>query len=71
MSSMRTAQIFAWLIFGSIGAAAFIYGWKQKSLRPLVIGILLSVYPYFVPHTIALYAIGIVLTLALFIFPGG
>jgi hypothetical protein len=65
---MNTANILAWVIFGSIGTAAFIYGWKQRSLKPLGIGVLLSVYPYFVQNPIALYAIGVVLTLALFLF---
>ncbi len=67
---MNSAQIIGGLIFGSIGTAAFIYGWKQKSLKPLVIGLLLGGYPYFVSNSIALYAIGIVLTLALFLLPG-
>jgi len=68
---MNTAQIIASLVFGSIGFAAFIYGKKLSSLKPLVIGIILMVYPYLVSNTIVLYAVGIVLTLALFIFPGG
>lgn len=68
---MSSAAIFAWVIFGSIGTAAFIYGWKQKSLKPLVIGVLLTVYPCFVQHPIALYAIGGVLTLVLFVPFGG
>jgi hypothetical protein len=29
------------------------------------------VYPYFVPNTVAVYAIGVILTLALFVLPGG
>jgi hypothetical protein len=68
---MNTAQIIASLVFGSIGFAAFIYGKKLSSLKPLVIGIILMVYPYLVSNTIVLYAVGVVLTLALFIFPGG
>lgn len=64
---MNSATLFAWVIFGSIGAAAFIYGWKQKSLKPLAIGVLLTVYPYFVQDPIALYAIGGVLTVVLFV----
>ena len=67
---MNSAQIIVGLILGSIGTAAFIYGWKQKSLKPLVIGLIMCIYPYFVSNSIALYAIGIVLTLALFFLPG-
>lgn len=65
---MSTANILASVIFGSIGLGAFIYGKKQSSLKALVIGVILMVYPYFVSNPIALYAIGAVLTLLLFIF---
>ena len=68
---MNATQIIASLIFGSIGFAAFIYGKKLSNLKALVIGILLMVYPYLVSNTIVLYAVGIVLTLAIFILPGG
>ena len=58
------------MIFGSIGFGAFIYGKKQSSFSAMMIGALLMAYPYFVANVIALYAIGIILTLALFIFRG-
>jgi len=66
---MNTANIFASVIFGSIGFAAFIYGKKQSSFKALVIGIVLMTYPYFIPSTMAVYIIGIVLTLALTVLP--
>ena len=65
---MNTANIFASVIFGGIGFAAFIYGKKQSNLKALVIGGILMVYPYFVQNPVALYAIGTVLTVMLFIF---
>ncbi len=68
--SMNAAQIIASIIFGSIGFAAFVYGKKQSSLKALVIGILLMVYSYFVTQTIAVYAVGVILTVALFVLPG-
>ena len=64
---MNTTNIFASVIFGSIGFAAFLYGKKQSSFKALVIGMILMVYPYFVPNLIALYAVGVVLTVMLFI----
>ena len=67
---MTTANIFASVIFGSIGFAAFIYGKKQSNFKALVIGIILMVFPYFVPNTVAVYVIGTVLTVALMVFPG-
>ena len=53
------ANIMAYVIFGIIGWYAFNYGRKEKSTKPLVIGIVLMVYPYFVANTILLYAVGI------------
>jgi len=65
---MSSANILASVIFGSIGLAAFIYGKKQLNFKAMVIGIVLMVYPYFVQNPIALFALGGVLTLLLFIF---
>ncbi|MDD5226328.1 MAG: hypothetical protein PHV97_03975 [Candidatus Omnitrophica bacterium] len=65
---MNTANILASVIFGSIGFGALIYGKKQSNLKALVIGVALMVYPYFVPNPIALFTIGAVLTVLLFIF---
>jgi hypothetical protein len=53
-------------IFSIIGWYAFIHGKKEKSWRPMVIGIVLMVYPYFVSNTLLAFAIGIALTAALF-----
>jgi hypothetical protein len=49
------------LLFGSIGLGFFIYGKKQKAVVPLVCGLVLMVFPYFVSNTILLVVIGIVL----------
>ena len=65
---MNTANILASILFWSIGFAAFIYGKKQASFKPMIIGIFLMVYPYFVPNTVAVYAVGAALTVTLFIF---
>jgi len=62
---MNTANILASVIFGGIGFGAFIYGKKQSNLKALVIGVILMVYPYFVQNPIALFAIGVVLTILL------
>src|SRR3990167_840750 len=48
MSTLITA-----IIFSSIGLAYFVYGKKQCQPVPLVIGILLMVYPYFIPGLLA------------------
>lgn len=50
------------LLFSSIGLGFFLYGKKQRAVVPLVCGIVLMIYPYFIPNVIALVTIGIVLT---------
>ena len=42
------AKIIAYIIFGTIGFGAFIYGKKNKLWRAMIVGIALMVYPYFV-----------------------
>jgi len=60
------AKIFAYIIFGAIGFAVFVYGKKNKLVRPTIIGFALMVYPYFFSGTLAIYVAGIVLTAALY-----
>ena len=50
------------LLFGSIGLGYFIYGKQQKAVVPLICGVLLIVFPYFVSNALLLVAIGVVLT---------
>lgn len=56
------------VLFGGIGFVAFIYGKRNTEVRPMIIGILLMGYPYFIRNTIVLYLAGVVLTVALFAF---
>ena len=65
---MSMTNLMAGVIFGAIGFAAFIYGKKQASFKPMVIGIALMAFPYFISNTVAVYAIGAALSIALFIF---
>jgi len=53
-------------LFGIIGMCTFGYGWKEKKIRPIIIGIALMIYPYFVFNAILAFAIGIALTAALY-----
>jgi len=56
------ASTLVWgLLFSSIGFAFCLYGRKQRAVVPLVCGIALMIYPYFIPNLIALIAIGVVL----------
>jgi hypothetical protein len=49
------------LLFGSFGLGFFLYGKKQKAVVPLVCGLILMIFPYFVSNTILLVAIGVML----------
>lgn len=49
------------LLFGSIGLGFFLYGKKQKAIVPLVCGLALMIFPYFVSNSILLVTIGVML----------
>ena len=65
-SDLNVAKIIAYFVFSVIGIAAFVYGKKSQSLRPIIIGIILMGYPYFFSKTIIIYTIGILLTAFLY-----
>ena len=58
---MSAATLLWCLLFSSIGVGFFIYGRKQRAPVPLICGIALAVYPYFVANVFALIAIGVAL----------
>jgi len=49
------------LLFGAFGFAYFLYGKKHKAVVPLICGLTLMIFPYFVVNTIVLAIIGTVL----------
>ncbi|MDD1643372.1 MAG: hypothetical protein LUQ29_08920 [Methylococcaceae bacterium] len=55
------AELLWGLLFSSIGLGFFVYGRKQAMIVPLVCGLALIVYPYFMPNTVALVLTGLVL----------
>ena len=59
-------NILGGIVFSIIGWYAFIHGKREKSVRPMVIGVGLMAYPYFVANTLLFFAIGIALSAALF-----
>ena len=58
---MDTSSLLWGLLFGSIGLGFLIHGRKQRAVIPLVCGLALMIFPYFVSNTVLLIAIGIVL----------
>jgi len=57
----NSAALIWGMIFGSIGVGYFVYGKKQQRFIAMVSGIALCIFPYFVPNTVLLVLIGIVL----------
>jgi hypothetical protein len=55
---MDTSSLLWGLLFGSVGLGFFLYGRKQKAAVPLLCGLALMAFPYFVSDTVALVAIG-------------
>jgi hypothetical protein len=49
------------LLFGCIGLGFFVYGRKQQRIVPLLCGLILMVFPYFVSSTFLLIAVGALL----------
>jgi hypothetical protein len=68
LAGFSLATILLAVFFGLVGFAAFRYGRKNSEPRPLILGLALMAYGYFVTNAWVSLAIGSVLTLALF-FP--
>jgi hypothetical protein len=56
---LDTSSLIWGLLFGSIGIGFFIYGRKQGVVVPLICGLALMIFPYFVSDTILRIAAGI------------
>jgi len=49
------------IVFGSVGVGYFIYGKKQQQVIPMITGIALCVYPYFMSNLYASVIVGTIL----------
>jgi hypothetical protein len=59
---MSNASTLIWgVLFGSIGLGFFVYGKKQKTIVPIICGIGLMVFPYFISNLYILILSSIVL----------
>lgn len=58
---MSTSLLFLGLLFGSVGFGYFLYGKRQAAIVPMLCGIALMVFPYFVSNVLILAIIGIAL----------
>ena len=55
---MNQAELLWGVLFSSIGLGYFIYGRRQSRMIPLACGVVLMVYPYFMPNVPALVIVG-------------
>ncbi len=61
---MQSESLLLWgMVFGSIGLGFFIYGKKQRAAVPLIVGIALSIVPYFITDVYLLVVAGAVLVI--------
>ncbi|HSR65566.1 MAG TPA: hypothetical protein VLM17_08205 [Xanthomonadaceae bacterium] len=49
------------MLFGAVGLGYYIYGKRQQAPLPLACGVLLMVFPYFVPNAWATLLVGALL----------
>ena len=58
------------VVFGSVGLAYFVYGKKQGRVVPLLCGIGLIAFPYFIANAVLLVVVGLALSAAPYFFRG-
>jgi len=55
---MNESELVWGVLFSSIGIGYFIYGRRQGKTIPLLCGLALMIYPYFMPNITALVVVG-------------
>ena len=55
------------LIAGVFGMAYFVYGKRQTKLTPMIAGVMLCIYPYFIDSLLWLCVVGALLLVAPFV----
>ena len=65
---MNTASLLWGVLFGSLGAAYFMYGKKQAAIVPLLCGIALMGFSYFVSNVWLMVLIGAALAATPYFF---
>jgi len=58
-----SSQLIWGMIFGAIGLGYFMYGRKQRAVVPLLTGISLFIFPYFVSNIYMLVGLGSILVM--------
>ena len=65
---MTAGNLLAGILFSAIGIGATIHARRTRLWKPMIIGIALMVYPYFVPEAWQTVLVGAALTACLFVF---
>ena len=63
---MDASTLLIGMFAGAIGLGYFVYGKKQAQAVPMICGIALMVYPYFIANVWVLVGLGLVFCLAPF-----
>jgi predicted membrane protein len=59
---MEGASQLVWgMVFGAIGLGFFVYGKRQQAIIPLITGLALFVFPYFISNIYLLVSVGVAL----------
>jgi hypothetical protein len=66
-SESGVSNLFIAVLAGAVGMGYFVYGRRQARAVPMIAGIVLCVYPYFVDSLLWLSIIGIALAAAPFL----
>lgn len=59
--------LFVGFLAGAFGVAYFVYGKRQTKLTPMIAGVLLCIYPYFIESVLWLCIVGALLLAAPFV----
>jgi hypothetical protein len=63
---LNSTSLIIGIFTGAIGVGYFMYGKRQARFAPLIAGMLLCVYPYFVSGVVWLVVVGVALMAAPF-----
>ena len=63
----NAAWLFVSLLIGAVGTGLFIYGKKQSRWPQLACGVVLCIYPYFVPNIWVMVGIALALIVLLWL----
>ena len=66
MLNFSATNLIGGAIFGAIGFVAFVYGKRMNLWKPMLLGIALMIYPYFISDDKIMIVVGIFGTTALF-----